>query len=93
MYLSSITELIFFLTNILLDNYPFNGATSTLDALWLNIPLVTRVGEQFHARQGYTFLKNLGITEGIAYTDEEYIQWGVKFGTDEELRKKKYIGN
>ncbi|AFZ53328.1 hypothetical protein Cyan10605_1209 [Cyanobacterium aponinum PCC 10605] len=80
----------FFLTNILLDNYPFNGATSTLDALWLNIPLVTRVGEQFHARQGYTFLKNLGITEGIAYTDEEYIQWGVKFGTDEELRKKVY---
>jgi len=80
----------FFLTNILLDNYPFNGATSTLDALWLNIPLVTRVGEQFHARQGYTFLKNLGITEGIAYTDEEYIQWGVKFGKDEELRKKVY---
>lgn len=32
----------------------------------------------------------MGITEGIAYTDEEYIQWGVKFGTDEELRKKVY---
>lgn len=74
--------------DVVLDTYPFNGATTTLDALWLNIPLVTRVGEQFHARQGYTFLKNLGIEEGIAWTDEEYIEWGIRFGTDEELRKK-----
>ncbi|MGI0479172.1 O-linked N-acetylglucosamine transferase, SPINDLY family protein [Geminocystis sp. CENA526] len=78
------------LGDVVLDTYPFNGATTTLDALWLNIPLVTRVGEQFHARQGYTFLKNLGIEEGIAYTDEEYIEWGVRFGKDEELRKKVY---
>ncbi|WP_330205249.1 hypothetical protein [Cyanobacterium sp. Dongsha4] len=78
------------LGDVVLDTYPFNGATTTLDALWLNIPLVTRVGEQFHARQGYTFLTNLGIGEGIAWNDEEYIEWGVKFGTDEELRKKVY---
>ncbi|MTF38976.1 O-linked N-acetylglucosamine transferase, SPINDLY family protein [Cyanobacterium aponinum] len=74
--------------DVVLDTYPFNGATTTLDALWLNIPLVTRTGEQFHARQGYTFLKNLGIEEGIAWTDEEYIEWGIRFGTDEELRKQ-----
>jgi predicted O-linked N-acetylglucosamine transferase (SPINDLY family) len=74
--------------DVLLDTYPFNGATTTLDALWLNIPLVTRVGQQFHARQGYTFLTNLGITEGIAWTDEEYIEWGIKLGTDENLRKE-----
>ncbi len=78
------------LGDVVLDTYPFNGATTTLDALWLNIPLVTRVGEQFHARQGYTFLTNLGIEEGIAWSDEEYIEWGVRFGMDEELRKKVY---
>ena len=78
------------LGDVVLDTYPFNGATTTLDALWLNIPLITKVGKQFHARQGYTFLTNLGITEGIAWTDEEYIKWGVKFGTDEELRKQVY---
>ncbi|MGY6529579.1 MAG: O-linked N-acetylglucosamine transferase, SPINDLY family protein [Cyanobacterium sp.] len=76
------------LGDVVLDTYPFNGATTTLDALWLNIPLVTRVGQQFHARQGYTFLTNLGIEEGIAHSDVEYIEWGVRFGTDEELRKK-----
>ncbi|WP_330205248.1 O-linked N-acetylglucosamine transferase, SPINDLY family protein [Cyanobacterium sp. Dongsha4] len=73
--------------DVVLDTYPFNGATTTLDALWLEIPLVTKVGQQFHARQGYTFLKNLGIDEGIAWNDEDYIQWGIKFGKDENLRK------
>jgi predicted O-linked N-acetylglucosamine transferase (SPINDLY family) len=76
------------IADVILDTYPFNGATTTLDALWLEIPIVTKVGQQFNARQGYTFLTNLGIKEGIAWSDEEYIQWGVKFGTDEELRKE-----
>ena len=76
------------LGDIVLDTYPFNGATTTLEALWLNIPLVTRVGEQFHARQGYSFLSNLGISEGIAWSDKEYIKWGIELGTNEELRKQ-----
>ena len=76
------------IADIMLDTYPFNGAVTTLDGLWQNIPLITRVGQQFNARQGYTFLTNLGITEGIAWSDEEYVEWGIKLGTDEQLRKE-----
>lgn len=76
------------IADIVLDTYPYNGATTTLETLWMEIPLVTRVGEQFAARNSYTFMMNAGITEGIAWSDEEYVEWGIKLGTDEELRKE-----
>ncbi len=75
------------LADVVLDTYPYNGATTTLETLWMGIPLVTKVGQQFVARNSYTFLKNVGVEEGIAWTDEEYIEWGIKLGTDEQLRQ------
>jgi predicted O-linked N-acetylglucosamine transferase (SPINDLY family) len=33
-------------------------------------------------------LMNVGVTEGIAWTDEEYIEWGVRLGKDETLRQQ-----
>ncbi|PSB08615.1 O-linked N-acetylglucosamine transferase, SPINDLY family protein [Pleurocapsa sp. CCALA 161] len=76
------------IADIVLDTYPYNGATTTLETLWMEIPLVTRVGEQFAARNSYTFLHNVGAEEGIAWTDEEYVKWGIKLGKEKALRKK-----
>ncbi|MDZ7959687.1 MAG: O-linked N-acetylglucosamine transferase, SPINDLY family protein [Aulosira sp. DedQUE10] len=76
------------IADIVLDTYPYNGATTTLETLWLGIPLVTRVGQQFAARNSYTMMINAGITEGIAWTDEEYVEWGVRLGKDEKLRRE-----
>lgn len=76
------------IADVVLDTYPYNGATTTLETLWMEVPLVTRVGEQFAARNSYTFMMNAGITEGIAWSDEEYIEWDIKLGTDENLRKE-----
>jgi predicted O-linked N-acetylglucosamine transferase (SPINDLY family) len=74
------------IADVILDTYPYNGATHTLETLWTCIPMVTRVGEQFSARNSYTMMINAGITEGIAWTDEEYVEWGIKLGTDHDLR-------
>jgi predicted O-linked N-acetylglucosamine transferase (SPINDLY family) len=76
------------IADVVLDTYPYNGATTTLETLWMGIPLVTRVGKQFAARNSYTFLCNVGVEEGIAYTDEEYINWGIRLGKDETLRQQ-----
>ncbi len=54
------------IADIVLDTYPYNGATTTLETLWMCIPMVTKVGEQFAARNSYTMMMNAGITEGIA---------------------------
>ena len=76
------------IADVVLDTYPYNGATTTLEVLWMGIPLVTRVGEQFAARNSYTFMLNAGITEGIAWNEEEYLHWGIRFGREEDLRKR-----
>ncbi len=76
------------IADVVLDTYPYNGATTTLETLWMGIPLVTRVGQQFAARNSYTMMMNVGVTEGIAWTDEEYIEWGVRLGREPELRQK-----
>jgi predicted O-linked N-acetylglucosamine transferase (SPINDLY family) len=74
--------------DVVLDTYPYNGATTTLETLWMGVPLVTHVGEQFAARNSYTMMVNAGISEGIAWTDREYVEWGIRFGTEPELRKE-----
>lgn len=76
------------IADVVLDTFPYNGATTTLETLWMGIPIVTRVGEQFAARNSYTMMKNAGISEGIAWTDAEYVEWGVRLGTDAALRQK-----
>jgi predicted O-linked N-acetylglucosamine transferase (SPINDLY family) len=74
------------IADVVLDTFPYNGATTTLETLWMGIPIVTKVGEQFSARNSYTFMKHAGLDEGIAWNDEEYINWGVKLGLDPNLR-------
>jgi predicted O-linked N-acetylglucosamine transferase (SPINDLY family) len=76
------------IADIVLDTFPYNGATTTLETLWMGIPMVTQVGQQFAARNSYTFMLNAGIEEGIAWSQEEYIEWGIKLGLDQELRDK-----
>ena len=76
------------IADVVLDTYPYNGATTTLETLWMCIPLVTRVGQQFAARNSYTMMMNVGVTEGIAWTDEEYVEWGVRLGKDPALRQQ-----
>jgi predicted O-linked N-acetylglucosamine transferase (SPINDLY family) len=73
---------------VLLDTYPYNGATTTLEALWMETPVVTKVGQQFAARNSYSMLINAGIQSGIAWSDAEYVEWGIKLGRDLKLRQQ-----
>jgi predicted O-linked N-acetylglucosamine transferase (SPINDLY family) len=75
------------IADIVLDTFPYNGATTTMETLWMCIPIVTKVGEQFAARNSYTMMINAGISEGIAWTDSEYVEWGIQLGTNAALRE------
>jgi predicted O-linked N-acetylglucosamine transferase (SPINDLY family) len=75
------------IADVVLDTYPYNGASTTLETLWVGVPVVTRVGQQWAARNSYTMLMNVGVSEGIAWTDEEYVEWGVRLGQDAKLRQ------
>ena len=80
-------RVVYLLADVLLDSYPYNGGTHTLEALWFDLPVITWTGEQFLSRMGYSFLQALGIETGVAWSWEEYVELGVKFGKDSELRK------
>ncbi|NEQ72287.1 MAG: tetratricopeptide repeat protein [Okeania sp. SIO2C9] len=77
---------IYQIADVLLDSYPYNGGTHNLEALWANLPIITRAGEQYLSRMGYSFLKNVNLDIGVAWSWEEYTEWGIKLGQDNGLR-------
>ncbi len=68
--------------DIALDPFPFNGGTTTLDALWMGVPVISLAGEHFTARMGVTILNNIGLPEVIAETEAAYVDLAVGFATD-----------
>lgn len=71
--------------DISLDTFPFNGAVTTLEALWMNTPIVSLVGESHAQRVGYTILKNLNLDRLIAFSEEEYVSKSVELARHPEI--------
>jgi len=65
-----------------LDTYPYNGSTTTYEALWMGIPVVTLAGDTEASWAGLSTLSTLGLTELIAYTPEQYVDICVKLASD-----------
>ena len=74
-----------------LDTFPFNGGTTTCEALWMGVPVITHIGDSFVGRLSASILSNVGLVDFIAQDIEAYIQIAVKmaFNTNylKELRK------
>jgi predicted O-linked N-acetylglucosamine transferase (SPINDLY family) len=59
--------------DLVLDTFPYNGHTTSLDALWMGVPVVTLVGRTVVGRAGLSQLTNLGLPELAAATPEEFV--------------------
>jgi len=60
--------------DIALDPFPFNGSTTTFQALWMGVPVITLAGETFISRAGGSFLHHAGLGDLAAETPENYVQ-------------------
>ena len=60
--------------DIALDTVPYNGHTTSLDALWMGVPVVTLVGTTVVGRAGLSQLSNLRLTELVAWNAKQYVQ-------------------
>jgi protein O-GlcNAc transferase len=70
--------------DVALDPFPYNGGTTSLDALWMGVPVVTLAGKLPVGRAGVSILKNLGLEEFVAAGEEEYVNTAVKICSDPE---------
>jgi protein O-GlcNAc transferase len=60
--------------DIALDTFPYNGTTTTCDALWMGVPVVTLAGKVHRSRVGVSLLSNIGAPDLIAQDECQYVQ-------------------
>ncbi len=71
--------------DLALDTFYYNGGTTTSDALWAGLPVVTRTGTTFAGRMSASLLQAIGLPDLIAHTTEEYEELAFRLATDREL--------
>ena len=68
--------------DIALDPFPYNGITTTCDALWMGVPVLSYPGVMAPSRAGLSLLKNAGLAELLAATEGPFVELGVALAGD-----------
>ena len=74
-----------------LDTFPYNGTTTTCEALWMGVPVIVLAGRSHVSRVGVSLLSGIGLTDLIADSTEAYLEKAVKLADNlghlQDLRK------
>ena len=72
------------LADLFLDTFPFNAGTTANDALWMGLPVLTRVGESFASRMAASLLMALGQPDFITSSNADYEDRAVAWASARE---------
>lgn len=67
-----------------LDTFPYNGTTTTCEALWMGVPVIALKGDTHISRVSYSILSNIGLDELVAESAGEYVMKAVGLAEDSE---------
>jgi protein O-GlcNAc transferase len=70
--------------DITMDTFPVTGGTTTCDALWMGVPVVTLAGPSYHQRISHALLSHIGLQELSTTTVDEFVQRSVELANDHE---------
>ena len=68
--------------DLCLDTFPFTGVTTTFEALWKNVPVITKSGYNFNSRCGESILKNAKMDHFIATSNDDYVEKAVFYSNN-----------
>lgn len=74
--------------DILLDTYPYGGGTTSLEAAWMCVPILTISGNSFVSRGATSVNLNLGMSEWNCANESEYLEKAIKFSSNVDLLSK-----
>lgn len=71
--------------DLALDPFPFGGGMTTLEALWMGVPVLTMLGDRPAGRQSASFLRALNLPKFVAGDTETYLHRAIEMSTNTEL--------
>jgi predicted O-linked N-acetylglucosamine transferase (SPINDLY family) len=68
--------------DIALDPFPYTGGTTTVEGLWMGVPVVTLKGDRYLAHQGESLLHAAGLPDWIALDPDDYVDKALRLAAD-----------
>jgi predicted O-linked N-acetylglucosamine transferase (SPINDLY family) len=78
--------------DIALDTFPYNGTTTSCEALWMGVPVVTLAGTRHAARTGVSILTNCGLGHLVAQSGDEYLSIACGLARDPDNLQQLRLG-